>query len=185
AVIVTPMGSADAVVSAWEKRDGFWEQVFDPMPAVVGRKGMAPLGKKREGDGRTPSGIFDLKTAFGYAPELDTKLNYRQATSADLWIDDPKSPEYNQWVKAPTPAASYELMKRADDLYKMGAVIEYNTNPVVSGYGSAIFLHVWKGPDHPTAGCVALDEDDVSDLLKWLDVQKSPVIVIETRWNIL
>lgn len=181
AIVVTPMEASDAVVSAWEKKDGAWSQVFDPMPATVGRNGIAPSGKKREGDGRTPSGIYDLKLAFGYAASLETKLNYRQATVDDIWVDDVHSDQYNRWVNGSTNAASFEQMRRKDDLYKMGAVIEYNTGPVIPGHGSAIFLHIWKGPHQPTSGCVALDEDDVGDLLQWLDVTKSPVIWIQTR----
>lgn len=185
ALIVTPMGVTDAVVSVWDKKDGVWVQAFDPIPASVGRKGIAPLNKKREGDGRTPSGIFELKTAFGYASHIETGLNYRQATDDDLWVDDVNSPQYNQWVKFPTTAASFERMKRSDDLYKLGIVIEYNTDPVVPGLGSAIFLHIWKGPGQSTSGCVAMDEEDVSELLKWLDVKKSPVIMIQSRAQVL
>ena len=70
-------------------------------------------------------------------------------------------------------------MKRKDDLYEIGAVIEYNTNPVVPGKGSAIFFHVWGGPDSPTAGCVAIEKPKLAEILKWLDKAKRPKMVIQ------
>jgi L,D-peptidoglycan transpeptidase YkuD (ErfK/YbiS/YcfS/YnhG family) len=109
----------------------------------------------------------------------ETKLTYRQATARDFWIDDPKSPDYNRWVTADQPpAVSHELMRRGDEVYRHGAVIEYNTAPVVSGKGSAIFLHVWRGPGRPTDGCVAVAEPDLLRLLKWLDKAQKPVVVL-------
>ena len=168
-----------AQVFAWEQFQGKWRPIFKAMPAVVGRKGIALPGAKREGDGRTPSGAFDLQQAFGYGPALTTGLNYRKVGEEDIWVDDPGSPQYNQWVKLPTEAGSFEHMKREDQLYEMGAVIEYNTDPVVPGNGSAIFLHIWRGPNSPTAGCVALSKSNVRKMLKWLDADKNPVITIE------
>ena len=51
-------------VYAMEKADGHWKCVSDPIPAKVGRNGFALSGEKREGDGKTPSGIFSLKRTF-------------------------------------------------------------------------------------------------------------------------
>ena len=86
--------------------------------------------------------------------------------------------DYNRWVKkAETLAASYEFMKRDDNLYKYGVVIEYNTDPVIKGNGSAIFLHIWKGEGIPTAGCVAVSEEDIIKILGWLDPAASPLMI--------
>ena len=162
-----------------EKIEGTWRVAFDWMEAEIGRNGLAPLGKKREGDGRTPSGMFELKRAFGYEPNIETGLEYSQVTENDFWIDDVESAQYNQWVKGPTQANSFERLRRDDDLYKYAIVIEYNTDSIVAGMGSAIFLHIWRGTDKPTAGCVALAEENVLKLLKWLDSSKKPVIILE------
>jgi len=167
-----------ASLTAWEKTSGEWTQIFDSMPAVIGRNGMATLNEKREGDGRTPSGIYRLGTAFGYENNIDTKLSYRQVTENDHWVDDPESTQYNQWIIGPPEAKSFENLKRDDDLYKYAVVIEYNTSPIKQGEGSAIFLHVWRAPDKPTAGCVAADEANVKRLLNWLDQSRQPVILL-------
>ena len=169
-----------ATLRTFEKRNGVWTKILE-MPATVGRNGIATAEAKKEGDGKTPAGVYKLELAFGYAENIETGLNYRQAGAKDLWVDDAESPDYNRWVTAPTKAKSFEEMKRKDDLYEIGAVIEYNTSPVVPGKGSAIFFHVWGGPDSPTAGCVAIEKKKLAEILKWLDKVKRPSIVIILR----
>ena len=121
--------------------------------------------------------------AFGREEDLKTGLAYRELTSDDFWIDDIGSPRYNDWVQGiPHDAASYETMLRPDGLYDVGAVIRYNMDPVVSGQGSAIFIHIWRnGGRKPTAGCVALDEGRLRKLLAWLDVKKNPAVWLDPR----
>ena len=166
-------------VYALEKKVDEWKPAFDPFNAVIGKNGFADAGKKREGDGKTPSGTFALQMTFGYDKSIKTKMPYRQAFIDDIWVDDPKADDYNRWVKkAKTQAVSYEKMRRDDNLYKYGIVIEYNTNPVVKDYGSAIFFHVWRGKDIPTAGCIAVSEEDIVKILAWLDPKALPVIII-------
>jgi L,D-peptidoglycan transpeptidase YkuD (ErfK/YbiS/YcfS/YnhG family) len=163
---------------AMEKQNDNWQMAFEPFDAAIGKNGFAPAGEKREGDGRTPSGIYPLKLAFGYTESVSTKMPYRQAISDDIWVDDPDADDYNLWVKkSETRAGSYEIMKREDDLYKYGLVIEYNTDPVIKGNGSAIFLHIWKEKGAATAGCVAVSEGNIIKILEWLDPAKLPVII--------
>jgi L,D-peptidoglycan transpeptidase YkuD (ErfK/YbiS/YcfS/YnhG family) len=178
-LLVRPLapGSIQAQLSAYERGAGGWTLALGPLPAVVGRTGVIAGEQKREGDGHTPAGIYALRTAFGYAPTLATGLQYRQATGDDYWVDEASSPNYNQWVKG-KPAVSAERMRRDDELYSVGAVIEYNTTPVVAGRGSAIFFHVWSGPDLPTAGCVAVAAEHARRVLGWLDRKRCPVMVI-------
>lgn len=177
-IVVRPAGEKvfQVQVTARERRGDGWADVLTTRPAVIGPNGFAAQGKKREGDGHTPSGVYRFGTAFGPAQSIETGLNYRPATADDFWVDDPQSPQYNRWVHGKPAAKSFE--KLLQPAYKLAAVIEYNTDPVVSGHGSAIFLHVWGSNDRPTAGCVALAEADVKALLRWLDRRKNPVIVL-------
>jgi L,D-peptidoglycan transpeptidase YkuD (ErfK/YbiS/YcfS/YnhG family) len=171
--------SSEYYVYTLEKDHDDWKLVSGPIEAMVGENGFAPAGEKREGDGKTPSGIFSLKRTFGYDKTVKTKMPYSQASEEDLWVDDPNAPDYNQWVKqGETSAASYEKMRREDDQYKYGIVIEYNTDPVIKGHGSAIFFHVWKGKGLPTAGCVAISEEDIIKILEWLDPKAFPLIMM-------
>ena len=174
--------SIEATLSTWEKTEDGWHIVLESLDAVLGKKSLVLAVDKKEGDGHTPAGLFSLGTAFGYEPQIETGLSYRQATDNDFWIDDSESAQYNQWVVGAPQAKSYEKLKREDDLYKYAAVIEYNTAPVVPGKGSAIFLHIWRASNQPTSGCIALSEENIKKLLSWLDKEKNPAIFITGRF---
>ena len=173
-----------ATIQAVERNNGSWHLVFPAFPGSIGEMGFAAPHRKREGDGKSPSGIFPLGIAFGYGASSMTQMPYRQATEDDFWVDDVNSEEYNQWVKGKPHAASWEKMKRDDDQYKYGVVIEYNMHPVVKGKGSAIFLHVWKQGE-ATAGCVSLSEENLLEILQWLDPAKKPLIIMGTESELL
>lgn len=174
-----PESPTRAWLQAFERRDGSWRAATPAWPAMVGRSGVVPAAQKREGDGGTPAGVHTIGPAFGYAPTTTTQLAYRQATARDWWIDDPASPAYNTWqTNDGKPAVSAEAMRRDDDQYELGAVLGWNTDPVVPGRGSAIFLHVWSGPAAPTSGCVALAREHVASLLAWLDAAAAPCVVV-------
>lgn len=176
--------SADDVESlmfSFERKDEKWIQVLEPFKASVGASGIAPAGKKKEGDMKTPSGIFTLGTAFGYEKTCNTGLEYRQTLKDDLFIDQPNHKDYNSWVKAPTDAISYEKMLRDDHYHRFGIVVNYNMNPAIPGKGSAIFIHLWDGWDKGSAGCIAMSEKNIKKILKWLDKTKHPNIIIGTK----
>jgi L,D-peptidoglycan transpeptidase YkuD (ErfK/YbiS/YcfS/YnhG family) len=150
---------------------------FGPWTAYVGRAGIAAVGDKREGDGRTPSGTYGFEFAFGVDPDPGVRLPFRRVTGPNIvWDDDPASPGYNQWVdtNSADAGANPEPMYVRPQ-YSLGAVIAYNTART-PGLGSAIFLHVSAG--RPTAGCVALPAAQLRQLLLWLDPARSPVIAI-------
>lgn len=81
----------------------------------------------------------------------------------DLWCDDPGHEDYNLMVRAPF-AASHERLRRADPLYDLVILTDWNWPRAVRGRGSAIFIHRWRRPGAPTEGCVALRPDH----LRWL-----------------
>ena len=173
--------SGSAILAAFEKTGTGWKRVLPVMKTVIGKHGFAVAGKKKEGDFKTPSGIFLLGTVFGYPPSCDTKMNYQMVTDDDYWVDDINSDQYNRWIKGKPRASSYEILKRKDDLYKFGIVVEYNTDPVLKGRGSAVFIHVWPGENSHTAGCIAMAEKNIKHLLKWLDIKKHPRIIMGKR----
>lgn len=170
--------SNQAQLSAWQRQGNSWHRLY-LVSAVIGRNGLAPAGEKKEGDGRTPSGIYPLGPAFGYASSVDTGLEYRQVGDLDFWVDDAQSKQYNEWVRGKPAAGSFERLKRRDNLYQYGIVIGYNTHPVVPGAGSAIFMHVWRKYYSPTSGCVALNQRNLRKILRWLSWKNQPVIMME------
>jgi L,D-peptidoglycan transpeptidase YkuD (ErfK/YbiS/YcfS/YnhG family) len=181
-IFVTNRDSSSFVVTihALEKENGIWRLVFPTFKGSIGERGFAAVDEKREGDGKSPTGIFPFGIAFGYDPSVETKMPYRQVTDDDFWVDDANSEDYNKWVKGKPKASSWEKMKRDDDQYKYGVVIEYNMHPIVKGKGSAIFLHVWNHGDS-TLGCVAMSEEMILKILGWLDPVKKPLIIMGTE----
>jgi len=180
AILVSPTtkNSNLAYLSAWQRQIIGWHRVYF-VSAVIGRNGLASIGGKKEGDGKTPAGVFLLGPAFGYAPAIETGLQYRQVGDLDFWVDDPQSMQYNKWVSGTFVARSFERMKRLDNLYQYGIVIRYNMQPVIPGAGSAIFMHVWRRYNSPTSGCVALNQRNLRKILHWLNEQYQPVIILE------
>ena len=174
-----------------------WQQVGAAAPVMVGRAGSAwGIGlhsaqssepQKREGDGRAPAGVFALGTAFGYAGSAATALPYRGMSDSDYCIDVPDSPLYNRIVDArdvgpQAVAGSTEPMRRdlhanGDLRYRLGFVIEHNPR-AQPGAGSCIFAHLWKAPGEATAGCTAMGDAAMTQLLAWLDPKRHPAFVL-------
>lgn len=151
-----------------------------------GLHGQPPLAGpvKREGDGKAPAGAFALPAAFGYAPAKragDLKLPYIAITDSVVGVDDLKSKHYNRILRVDASVkkdwTSQETMRRSDGLYEWGVVVGHNTDPIEPGAGSCIFLHIWRGPGQPTAGCTAMARDRIVALTRWLDAHARPVLV--------
>ncbi len=190
-LVTTPgWNRADGTLRRFEKQDGNWVAVGDRVAVVVGKNGVGwdgitdpPPGTgqpvKKEGDGRSPAGIFRITDLFGFAATMEAKLPYRELTKTVECVDDPSSQTYNQIVDKkdiPNPDWNSSEKMRTIDQYKIGAVVDYNS-PKVPDAGSCIFLHIWKAAGQGTAGCTAMDEGRLQEILKWLDEKKSPVLV--------
>ena len=181
----------------YQKQAQHWLAIGSPIQVRLGRNGMGwGLGvnqiisatpQKLEGDGRTPAGIFQLGVGFGYAPyaPLNMAWPYFVSTERDYYVDDVNSPVYNHWVKIPEPVlnnprlfwASSEAMRRTDQQYENGLIIEHNTYPPIKGRGSAIFMHVWLNTATPTSGCTAMAKRDLLTVLRWLAPNAKPVLI--------
>ena len=173
-IIVDSVGNA-AVLRLYEKVNGVWTAVSEPMDGRLGKNGVTT--DKREGDGCTPAGLYSLTEAFGVQPLPSSGLPYRQAGPDSYWVDDPDSQFYNTWGEGRENAdwQSAEHLTDYPALYAYAAVIDYNRDPVVPGKGSAIFLHCGA---NPTAGCVSTAEENIIRILEWLDPTASPQILI-------
>ncbi len=174
-------GSSKAKMIALERQGEGWKVVFPSILAGVGKNGFAPQNQKVEGDGKSPTGIFRLGYLFSYEKEVDTPMPFTQTTPEDKWIDDSESPDYNKYVRGETNAKSYENLLLKSDAYKYCMVIEYNTNPVKKGKGSAIFFHLNMTDQGATAGCVAIPESEMLKVLHWLDPAKNPIILMGNK----
>ncbi len=189
-IVGDDFNTTHAVLTRYEKQTNSYEQVGKQLPVNLGRNGLAwGLGKsgfntkadepaKQEGDGRSPAGIFTISTAFGYAAQFKTKMPYIQADSELICVDDSRSDDYNRILdkNESDDPKSFEWMRREDDLYKIGLVIDHNREGK-KGAGSCIFFHIRKSEDAPTAGCSAMKEEDLNTIMTWLDPAKEPKVV--------
>jgi len=186
-----------------------WKAISDQFDVVVGKRGLAwgqnilPVPKtaedlKKEGDMKTPSGLYGLCFAFGYAPNPPERMAwpYLPIDENFVGVDDPKSRYYNCIVNQKTLQdhdwKSAETMYRADGLYKWGIVIDYNFgnekytslpasfSPSLSetGAGSQIFFHIWRGEGQGTEGCIAMPEEKMLELMHWLRGDLMPLVWI-------
>jgi len=174
--------------------DAPWRLIGSHWPVVVGRNGMgwgrgwpAPLPDeepiKEEGDSKAPAGVFRLTRAFGYAPAAEAaavKLPYTHLTSTIECVDDVHSVHYNTLADRSQMAAvdwnSAEQMRRPDERYRWGVIVEHNTEPTLAGAGSCIFLHIWENASTGTAGCTAMEAAKLEQLLGWLDPAAKPLL---------
>lgn len=178
-LLVQSLGTFKAQITICQRQDNTWRRVLaPPFPGVIGKEGIAFKGQKKEGDLKTPAGLYSIGTAFGTQP-VALKMDFKYITAEDKFIDDVSSKNYNTWVTSETDAKSYERMLIPP--YKLGAVINYNMKPIVPGAGSAIFMHLWRSHDKPTNGCVAMDEPHLKTILHWLDKRQHPYIYISER----
>jgi D-alanyl-D-alanine dipeptidase len=167
-----------------------WSSIMPQVSVTLGRKGMA-WGNglqsdqfntgvlKHEGDGKSPAGIFKLTTLFRFG-EMESNMNHIQTDSTWYCIDDANSAYYNHLVTTETVSRDWnsaEDMKRNDVLYKFGVVVAYNTDPVQSGDGSCIFLHIWRSSNDATVGCTAMTESNLLMLIQALDKKKNPLVL--------
>lgn len=131
------------------------------LPCSVGRGGIVPPGAKREGDGATPAGELRI-TGMLYRPDrIPAPARWAMPIGpGDLWSDDPADAAYNHLVRAPH-RFSHELLRRADPMYDLVLITDWNWPVAVPGKGSAIFVHQWRRPGAPTAGCLAFSRRDL------------------------
>lgn len=172
---------------AYEKVSGIWKQVFSPRTCALGGHGIST--DRHEGDGTTPAGKYTFGTAFGYGGNPGTSMPYKFSSPDDYWVSGKTPDTYNVWITrsgGPDPAwgSDGDGFERLNEpvVYKYGIVINFNTgdggSTKVMGNGSGIFFHCARPNMTPTAGCVALPEGDVVNVLRWMKPSSNPVIVI-------
>ncbi|MDX6451024.1 MAG: hypothetical protein QOH16_1073 [Gaiellaceae bacterium] len=145
-------------------------RVFGPWRARVGRNGLS--AQHREGDGTTPTGTFGIgPVIYGIDPNPGVSRRYRRLVCGDWWDEDARSPGYNTFRHVgcgttPPFGGGSEALWRITPAYRLFALIQYNTAPIVPGRGSAIFLHVDTG--RATNGCVSLPLGELRNVLRSL-----------------
>ena len=166
-VLVSYTGGSSATLTVHEKRLGIWRQLYSA-PANVGKNG---IDKTREGDKRTPTGIFNLNTPFGILDDPGANMPYLKVTTYHYWCATPDSPYYNQLVDSRVTgrarASGDEHLIDYRPQYNYCLFIDYNAEGIPNR-GSCIFLHC-KGRSSYTGGCVAVDEGLMKAIIQWIE----------------
>lgn len=150
------------------------------IPCSVGRGGITT--SKHEGDGATPVGRHRIVGLLYRPDRLPAPNDWAQPIlPGDLWCDASGHPAYNHPVRAPF-AASHESMRRPDPLYDIVLVTDWNHPAAQAGRGSAIFVHQWRRPGFPTAGCIAMSRRDLIWLAGHVRPGDALVVPVLPRW---
>lgn len=153
------------------------------------------IGKTKEGDNKTPMGVFNLGIAFGIEDNPGTKLTYIKLNKNMYWVNDSNSIFYNKLVEiidnnvdkandlqyiqiynSEKDWSFAEHLIEENIAYRYAINIDYNKE-CKKGKGSAIFLHCSKGI--PTAGCIAISKERMRKLL--INVDKNTMINIYNK----
>ncbi len=137
-------------------------------PCTIGRGGIR--ADKSEGDGATPAGAHKI-VGMLYRPERMARPApwAMPIRPGDLWSDDGGDAGYNLLVRAPYDH-SHEALRRADPLYDLILITDWNWPDVIPGQGSCIFIHQWRRPGYPTEGCIGFQRDH----LRWIAARITP-----------
>jgi len=182
--------TSKGTLQRYDKVNKVWHKTGKPIAILLGRNGLGwGIGLhttpqdasiiKKEGDGKSPAGIFVLGHAFGYEP-LKVAYPYKTYKETDHCVDDVHSVYYNKIVdstKISADYSSFEHMRFPKDFYKYGIIVNHNhINEAGSkkGAGSCIFMHIKA---IPTSGCTVMNEAQMKELIAWLNPHANPLLV--------
>ena len=179
-IMVVAVSEDGAKLCLYERADD-WQLVLET-EAIIGKNG---LGKTKEGDGKTPVGVFLFVKAFGILENPGTKMAYTQVDESHYWVDDGASNYYNAFVSTDEVVKDWESAEHIVEYgqsYHYVLATSYNDEKI-AGRGSAVFLHCISEEAEATAGCIAVPEVYMKEIMR--RVTSRCVLIIDARKNIL
>ena len=181
-VIVQGTKGSNAKFSFHERDNdsGEWYEIIS-CNAFIGKNGW---GKTREGDMKTPEGVYTFTKAFGILEDPGCPMGYTKVDDSHYWVGDSNSERYNQFVST----NDYDDFNRKESehiidytlAYKYCLNISYNLDGTPKK-GSAIFLHC-QTRNKFTAGCVAIPDSYMREVIR--HVKEDCVVVMYSGNNI-
>lgn len=173
----TKKSNRNVTISYYQKSSSGWKQTFK-VSGIVGKEG---IGKGKEGDKRTPIGIYSITKLFGIDSNPGTQLPYHKLTGSEYWCGG--SNHYNQWIDESVQEHNCD---RSNDEHLIDYPINYdyaaalNYNPSNTyGKGSAIFVHCKKGSY--TGGCVAMPKSNMRTFMRGINSSTRVIIDLDTN----
>ena len=142
----------------------------------VGKNGIG--SKKREGDLITPKGKFKLKRVFYKKRALNsikTRIPKTEIKKNFAWCTDSNNKRYNSLISKPM-GCEYEDLFRKDNLYDIIIILDYNYTSPIKYRGSAIFLHCSETKTKYTEGCLAMEKNDLLELIPHITLSSNLII---------
>nr|WP_243982545.1 L,D-transpeptidase family protein [Streptomyces sp. NEAU-YJ-81] len=121
----------------------------------------------REGDLRSPIGVYTLTDAGGRLPDPGTRLPYDR--SAEFTAG-------GTGFEGEPLSGSFDYVVAIDYNRRSGTSPLDRARPLGPDRGGGIWLHVDHGG--PTRGCVSLGEGPMKELLRALDPAREPVVAM-------
>ena len=176
-LVVRGQGGASVWVAYYREESGAWSQVFGT-EGVWGLNGCTD--DKREGDKKTPCGVYHFNQAFGILDDPGAVLPYHKVTEDDYWVDDPDSRHYNRMVNASQVEKDWnsaEHLIQVSPYYNYALSLTYNEE-AVPGKGSAIFLHCTAEGYPGSSGCICIPEPEMKTILCQAD-ERTKIVILE------
>jgi L,D-peptidoglycan transpeptidase YkuD (ErfK/YbiS/YcfS/YnhG family) len=194
--------SSRANLSFWQRdADNKWKKEEQEIDVMIGRSGLGlgldwyhlqrfyktvPL--KKEGDGKTPFGMYLLGKKFGKLPAGDFNQtdNFIELNEGTKCVDDADSPYYSRIVETTKGAVLVEpTWKSAEDMYKepfyqQGIVVDYRTKGVDKS-GSCIFMHLENTSVKGTSGCIATQKVHLDKIYEFAKDYEPVMIALLTQ----
>ena len=179
-IIVVAVSDESAKLCFYEKSNE-WTLVLET-EAIIGKNG---LGKTKEGDGKTPVGVFLFIEAFGILENPGTDFAYTQVDESHYWVDDSGSNYYNQFISIDEVTPDWESAEHICEFgesYHYVLATSYNDEGI-PGAGSAVFLHCMSETAEATAGCIAIPEVYMKEIVR--RAKPECVLIVDYVDNIL
>ncbi|MFD3309777.1 L,D-transpeptidase family protein [Streptomyces sp. NPDC058694] len=166
AVVVTGRDKNSSISTAvlYERTAAGW-QAGATWPTHNALRGWT--GHHRAGDLRSPVGVYALTDAGGLRPDPGTSLPYNHSGGFSIG---------GTGFEGEPLAGSFDYVVAINYNRRAGTTPLDWTRPLGAGRGGGIWLHVDHGG--PTQGCVSLRKKHMKELLRALDPDLDPVVVM-------
>jgi L,D-peptidoglycan transpeptidase YkuD (ErfK/YbiS/YcfS/YnhG family) len=171
---------------AWEKVDGRWQLAKGPgrdgkavFRSTIGPRGFAPEGKRREDDGRTPSGIYGIAVTFSATAKNPGTMPWKQRRPGS-YVSSSHGNDYNTWLEDGSRGTRPSMQYGFWVAYNNPRLVPGQGPKPVPGLGSGIFYHTsWPNSRWiPTIGCTQIGEpSQMKWVLQWLRPEAKPLVL--------